>query len=280
MAAPTFLESTAAHLRALELFREDFLGRFPDGVVISELEYLGATTIAPLRPGTLHYLGKPAVNRILDALTADFRRWNRTGDYRKPDGLGISGDGWLGELTEVTTVGHKQAAVIQLRDKLDTLTTTVNRIHNLSTFWKASPWRPTGADLLYPLPSPGGGPRFISYHPTYREHAPDGVILYEVIGQDPRRVPVPGPAAERLRERDPAAGMESVRVWALRFAQDHPGVVTALRDLVVAFGVAVVVAAVVVILAPAPPAAVVAGLAALALVTFAVRGKVGPEFEA
>jgi hypothetical protein len=222
MAAPTSFESTAAHLRALELFRKDFLGRFPDGVVISELEYMGATTIAPLRPGALHYLGKPAINRIMDALTADFRRWNRTGDYRKPDGLGITGDGGLAELTEVTTVGRTQAAVIQLRDKLDTLNTTVNRPHNLMTFWKASPWRPAGSDLLYPLPSPGGAPRFISYHPTYRENAPDGVILYEIIAQDPRRVPVPEPAAKRLRERNPAAGVEAVRVWALRFAQDHP----------------------------------------------------------
>ena len=89
----TPLESEAAQLRVRELFQADFLHRYPDGIVISELEYMGRTTSAPNQPGPLRIAGRPALNRIMEALTADFRRWLKDRDYRKCDVLGIAGDG-------------------------------------------------------------------------------------------------------------------------------------------------------------------------------------------
>lgn len=132
---PTPWEAEAAQLFAVELFRRDFLRRFPGGVVISELEYLASTTIAPRDPGLLQYRGATAINRVLSALAADYRRWIRDRDYRKSDAMGISHDAWQAELIEVTTVRRRLKAETQLRDKLDTLHRTVNRIHGLNTIW-------------------------------------------------------------------------------------------------------------------------------------------------
>jgi hypothetical protein len=271
---PTYLEAEAAQLRALELFRRYFLRRFPDGVVISELEHLGATTIAPWQSRMIQYPHRPQVNKVLAALAQDYRRWQTDRDYRKSDGMGISGDGWDAELIEVTTVGRVRAADVQLRDKLDTLNRTVNRVHGLTTRWQRSPWRPAGADLFYPL-TVG---RFLSYLPTYTENAPAGVILYEVFERDPVRQPVPVPlpegTAEGLRSgfRQTQSREQAVS-WAQRFAVEHPVLMGVLRGLALLGGAALAVLAVVLIFDPAPGDEVAAYAAASVLIHFARTGR-------
>ena len=91
--APSALQSEAAQLHVVSWFRQYFLGKFPSGIVISELEYMGRTTSATEAPTPLRTFGQPRLNQVLDALAHDFRRWSNNRDYRKCDVLGIANDG-------------------------------------------------------------------------------------------------------------------------------------------------------------------------------------------
>jgi hypothetical protein len=277
--APSSLESEAAQLRAVEMFRADFLGRFPGGIVLSELEHLGATTFPPRDPRGIQYPGRPGLNEVLRALAQDYRRWIKDLDYRKSDGMGISGDGALGELIEVTTVGRASAADRQLRDKLDTLNRTVNGVHNLHVEWRRSRWRPVGeAQLFYPLPPRTDEMvRYLCYQPTYRENAPDGVILYEIHAvRRPIKVPVPVPIPEDVREEMRRASRNrqlqpaTADSWARQFATDHPILIRVIQALALIGGVALAFVALLAIFDPVPGDEVAAGAAASALIRFAL----------
>ena len=140
--SPSRLDSEAAQLRIVEWFRAYFTRKFPTGIVISELEYMGRTTSPSGSPTPLRTFGRPKLNQILDALAHDFRRWVRDRDYRKCDVLGIANDGLNAELLEVTTVNNAASAIAQVNSKLAILRETVNRIHHMSVDWRASTWRP------------------------------------------------------------------------------------------------------------------------------------------
>lgn len=136
------LYAEAAQLRVLYWFREDFLRRSPNGIVISELGYMGRTTGAPKQPGPLRTPGRPGINEVLDAMTSDFRRWLKDRDYRKCDVLGIADEGRYAELLEVTTEDNAASAITQIASKFAILRETVNRLHNMSVDWTAAKWRP------------------------------------------------------------------------------------------------------------------------------------------
>ena len=51
--SPSSLQSEAAQLHVVSWFRDDFLRRYPSGIVISELEYMGRTTSATEAPTPL-----------------------------------------------------------------------------------------------------------------------------------------------------------------------------------------------------------------------------------
>jgi hypothetical protein len=62
----------AAQQRVFNMFRQNFLGRFPDGFVISELEHRGETTIPVANSGPLRDKSDHNLNEILDRLASDF----------------------------------------------------------------------------------------------------------------------------------------------------------------------------------------------------------------
>jgi hypothetical protein len=274
--SPQPLESEAAQLRITEWFRADFQRRFPTGIVISELEYMGRTKAAPDQPGPLQYPGRPALNRIMQALSADFRRWLRDRDYRKCDILGISGDGATAELIEVTTASNAVSAINQLRAKLGTLQQTVNRVHDLRVEWRPSRWRPTDEQMFYVLPPLKlGEVRFLCYQPTYRLAASDGVVLYELHVIERPTVPVPVPIPQEASEgmRDVSQRRQLSRAnaeaWARQFLQEHPTLTTILQILVVVVGVVMLVVALIALFDPVPGDEAAAAPAAMARIKHA-----------
>jgi len=279
-ASPTRLEAEAAQLRIVQLFGADFIRRYPDGIVISELEYMGRTTAAPNQPGPLRIPGKPGLNRVLDALASDFRRWVKDRDYRKCDALGIAMDGTYAELVEVTTIDNAASAIIQLESKLAILRETVSRIHNLSVDWRPTFWQPGPSQLFYALPSGSREEvRYLCYTPTFRLPAPPGVILYEVhVVKRPRvpvPVPVPSEAAERIREaaRANPPTQRAAESWARQFLADNPTVGVILRGLAIVFGIALVVAAIILIFDPLPGDEAACAAAAMWLLRLATAGR-------
>jgi hypothetical protein len=276
-AAPTHLEAEAAQRRVLELFRADFVKRFPDGIVISELEYMGRTTAAPNEPGPLQFPGSPTLSRVMEALTKDFRNWSKDRDYRKCDALGLAPGARVGELIEVTTGDNALSAITQIQVKLAILRETVERIHELSFDWRPSPWRPSPDQQFYALPSRQPGEvRYLCYFPTVRLAAPPGVILYEVhvITRPtvPVPVPVPSDVADKLRQayRDLKARQIQTEAWARQFLTEHPVVGVALRGLAVVVGVALLVAAIILIFDPVPGDEAVAAGAAMMLLRLSI----------
>ena len=274
--APTPFEAQAAQLRIVQLFRSDFLSRYPDGIVISELEYMGRTTAAPNQPGPLIVSGRSRLNQVLAALTEDFRRGLRDRDYRKCDALGISGNGTYAELLEITTVDNAMSAITQVTSKLAILN-SVNRIHNLSVDWRPAVWRPSAEKLFFvPSPSSSGSEiRYLCFFPTFRAGAPPGVVLYEVHVAKRPTVPVPvrvpNEVAEQLRQsyRSNPPTKDTADSWARRFVNEHPVMGMALRGLAAVFGAALVVAAIILIFDPIPGDEAAAGAAAMGLLAFA-----------
>ncbi|QHV96276.1 hypothetical protein [Spirosoma endbachense] len=257
-----------AQQRAYDLFRTSFLSRFPGGEVLKELEYRNTG-----------YPSKPGLHKVLIALE-DFRRWSKNNDYRKPDGLGISADGSVGELLEVTTVGNRSSAEKQSIHKLDHLTHTVNRIHDLSTYWTSTRWQPTGAELFYPLPPKSNElVRYVCYHPTFRDHALQGIILYEVHAikkGDTKRLPIvpvaiPEAVQEKMKKsyKQGEIKEQTTAIWAKQFGSEHPVLLQALRGLILVAGIAAAIALVVAIISPIPGDEVLAAQAAASLIALA-----------
>jgi hypothetical protein len=275
--APTQLEAEAAQLRVVQLFRADFLRRYPDGIVISELEYMGRTTAAPNNPGPLVIPGKARLTAVLAALASDFRRWVGNRDYRKCDAMGISGDGVSAELLEVTTVDNAASAVAQMISKLAILKETVNLIHNLAVDWRPTIWRP-GLDQLFYNISQGNSRqfRYLCFAPTYRANAPPGVILYEVHVVERPQVPVPiqipQDASDRLRRaaRANPPNEQTAESWARKFLSENPIVGTALRALAFVVGVIVLIGAIILIFDPVPGDEAAAAAAAMWLISLSL----------
>jgi hypothetical protein len=274
-ATPNHEDASVAQLRAVELFRQHFLSRYPAGIVLTELEYMGHTTRAPQSPGPLQFRGRPAVNAVLEALTRDFRNWVKNSDYRKCDALGIDGSGTYGELLEITTESNANSAIGQVGAKLTILRSTVNRVNNLHVDWQATRWRPTQTQCFYPLrPNSAGEVRYVCYQPTVRSAAPAGVVLYEIHVVVRPRVPVPVPipkeSSDQLRQSyRTRQRSEPEEAWARRFIIEHPSTAVALRALAALGGLVLAVSAVVLIFDPLPGDEAAAGAAALALLRFA-----------
>jgi len=276
--APTPLEAEASQLRIVQLFRADFLRRYPDGIVISELEYMGRTTAAPNHPGPLVIPGKARLTTVLAALASDFRRWIGNRDYRKCDAMGISGDGVSAELLEVTTVDNAASATAQTISKLAILKETVNRIHNLAVDWRPTIWRP-GPDQLFYNISQGNSRqfRYLCFQPTYRVEAPAGVILYEVHVVERPQVPVPiqipQDASDRLRRaaRANPPNEQMAESWARKFLSENPIVGTVLRGLAFVAGVIVLIGAIILIFDPIPGDEAAAAAAAMWLISLSLN---------
>lgn len=275
--APTQWEALAAQLKIVELFRADFLRRYPDGIVISELEYMGRTTAAPNHPGPLVIPGKARLSAVMAALASDFRRWIGNRDYRKCDAMGISGDGVSAELLEVTTVDNAASAAAQMISKLAILKETVNRIHNLAVDWRPTIWRPGPGQLFYNISQ--GNPRqfrYLCFQPTYRAPAPAGVILYEAHVAERPQVPVPfqipQDASDRLRRaaRADPPNEQTAESWARKFLSENPIVGTVLRSLAFVVGVIVLIGAIILIFDPIPGDEAAAAAAAMWLISLSL----------
>ena len=271
---PTPLESEAAQLFAFQWFRADFLRRYPDGVVISELEYLGRTTAAPATPTPLRFPSKPAIDRILGALAEDFRNWARNRDYRKCDGLGIANNGTYAELLEVTTIDNARSAIRQMAEKLAILRGVVNRIHNMSVDWRPTSWVPGPTQLFMPLPSAPVQLRYVCFAATFRLPTP-GVALYEIHVVQRPVVPVPVEIPDRVKEpireavRRRPVTVENAESWAEQFAREHPVAMLLLRALAAVAAAALLVAALILIFDPVPGDEAAAAAAAMALLRIA-----------
>lgn len=175
-----------------------------------------------------------------------------------------------------------EAAHLRALELFRTLNRTVNGIHNLTTNWKASPWQPTGRGLFYPLPPTAAGKvRVLSFHPTYREKAGPGIILYEILesSRQPEPVPVAIPEAEQqvVRQEVQRQSAGTAAAWARQFGTERPVLMGLLRGLVLVVGLAAAVAALLALFDPVPGDEVAAATAATALIYFAAHGTVPPE---
>jgi hypothetical protein len=270
--APSALQSEAAQLHVLSWFREYFLRRYPSGIVISELEFMGRTTAATEAPTPLRTFGRPRLNQILDALAHDFRRWSKDRDYRKCDVLGIANDGLNAELVEVTTENNAASAIAQVNSKLAILRETVNRIHNLSVDWRASTWKPAPQQLFRVLQATPLDITYLCYVPTFRAAAVPGVVLYEVhrLARDRAVVPVPAPreAQRRVRQAVPRQGDFEAR--ARQFLDANPDIAGWIRAIAAVLAVAAVIAAILAVIDPVPGDEVAAAYFAAALFRIAL----------
>ncbi len=161
-----------------------------------------------------------------------------------------------------------------MRDKLDTLNTTVNKVANLNVEWRGSIWKPTGAQLYFPLPA-AGVLRWICFQPTYRLNPPQGVLLYEIheIRRPPVPVPVPVPQDVKVKLKQKYDQQKPVpltaEAWARQFSAEHPLVMAAIGVLLLVAGIAAAAATIVAILDPVPGDEVAAGAATLWLLRLA-----------
>lgn len=247
----------AAHAYCLSRFAEDFRRRHGGvALIVSEREY---TTFGHRNP---------AINQVLRALEKHFRTFKGRWDNHKPDGMGISADGFVGEILEVTTESQyakkprtPSHAAEQLKRKLYTLERTVNFINPIRTQWLATPWRP-GVEETCMLPSANGA-RWICYKPTHR--VPDldrGIVLYEAHEMDSSPLPAPAAIPNRIRRMIE----EMVRANPLDSAKTHP--VEWAAGLLAKF--ALVAALLVTLLAILKLAGLIAALASLSGVTVAI----------
>jgi hypothetical protein len=281
---PTPTDSGVAELRAFFSFMVNFKARFPNGIVLHELEFMAATTFAPLQPGPIQFPGGRLINAFLGTLTTDFRKWLKGRDFRKPDAMGIIEEGpssILVELLEVTTIGRRQAAITQLRDKIDTLKTTVNLILNeqlqssVGVNARATDWQPQSFEMQCPSsrgPDPNEIARWICFDPTFREPAaPPGVVLYEVHVLELLQQTMTAP--DRNLKKEVVAKIKAAQRqfqtsegpqawWVPQFVAQEPTVSAEFQRLALIVGVAALAVLVVVALAPEVAALATAGAAA------------------
>jgi hypothetical protein len=269
--SPSSLQSEAAQLHVVSWFRDDFLRRYPSGIVISELEYMGRTTSATEAPTPLRTFGRPRLNEVLDALAHDFRRWSKERDYRKCDVLGIANDGMNAELLEVTTENNAASAIAQVHSKLAILRETVNRIHNLTVDWRPATWRPGPEQIFRVLQATPLEIIYLCYMPTFRAVGVPGVVLYEVhrLARERAIVPVPAPreAERRVRQAVPRQDFET---RARQFLAANPDIAGWIRAIAAVLTVAAVIVAILAIINPVPGDEVAAAYFAAALFRIAL----------
>jgi hypothetical protein len=253
--SPNNLQAEAAQLHVVSWFRDYWLRRFPSGIVISELEYVGRTTFPIEAPTPLRMPGQPRLNEVLDALSHDFRRWSRERDYRKCDVLGIGNDGRNAELIEVTTENNAASAIAQVNSKLAILRETVNRIHNLNVDWQPSPWKPGPNQLFRVLQSSPLEITYLCYVPTARSAPMPGVVLYEIHRlsreQATSQVPVPRDTKWRVRGAVPQEEVD-YDARARRFLDGNPDIAAWIRALAAVLFVAAVIATIIAVVDPVP----------------------------
>jgi len=267
---PRRIDSAAAEARAYESFRSDFLRRFSDGVVMTQLEYIAKTTFASGPQGPVQYSGKPKISALLRAMSDAFKRGLHPADFRKPDGIGIAEEGMSlrVECLEVTTEKNFRGGAKQMRDKLDTLRTTVDKSMNASgnAIYVGTPWKPSGWEKTLAVPPDSGNRdalRWVCFLPTDRVKPPDGVILYEVhsVRLDPEQAAVPKlspDAARRLREAYQqalqlnGAGAAQETSWIDKHLQINAPDREQIRALVLVSGIALAAACIVTAIDPVP----------------------------
>jgi hypothetical protein len=231
------------------------------------------------------------MGRTLDALRKHFRNVYsmktpktsrgepRAGRARKADALGVSGDGSVIQLLEVTTVGCRKETLQEIESKLEILKGPVTKYWTLRNIERdgtsrghldcyASPWRPPPEQII-PLPtSSTSRVDWICYKPTFRQPGgPNGLILYEIhsIHMDRQLVPEGAPRAvlERLKSAYRQANRPRASQligWGRAYLAKHPS------DKAVLLGMGAGLIAVIVILllgAPATLAALAEGGAAI-----------------
>jgi hypothetical protein len=273
--SPNKLQSEAAQLYVVTWFRDHFLRRYPTGIVISELEYVGRTTFPIEAPTPLRMPGQPRLNEVLDALSQDFRRWSKERDYRKCDVLGIANDGRTAELVEVTTEYNAASAIAQVHSKLAILRETVNRIHNLNVDWQPSPWKPSPDQLYRVLDSTPVDITYLCYVPTFRSAPMPGVVLYEIhrLARQQATVPVPAPQDTKQRVRQAVPKQvedEGLEMRARRFLDANPDIAGWIRAIAAVMLVAAVIATIIAIIDPVPGDEVAAAYFAAALFRIAM----------
>ena len=271
--SPNALQSEAAQLHVVSWFRDYWLRRFPSGIVISELEYVGRTTFPIEAPTPLRMPGQPRLSEVLDALSHDFRRWNKERDYRKCDVLGIANDGRTAELLEVTTESNAASAIAQVYSKLAILRETVNRIHNLVVDWQPSPWKPGPNQLFRVLQSNLWEITYLCYVPTARSAPMPGVVLYEIHRlareQATATVPAPREAQQRVRQAIPQQEM-NLDARARQFLAANPDIAGWIRALAAVLLVAAVIATIIAVVDPVPGDEVATAYFAAAMFRIAV----------
>jgi hypothetical protein len=274
----------AAGLRAYFMFAEDFKRRNPAGVTFDQLGYAGlAGGGAPRQMPGIRQEGQHSLNKVLEALQTDFRNPGPSGGPRKPDGMGVSGDGLRGELLEVKTAGQKYELKVQLEGELGILRRRVNDASGIDTRWIGTGWRPVGPDQLYYRPYPD---IIVSFEPTYRLNAPPGGILYET--WDRRKRPqaqiavMPDEVAKRLRDTATARSLSRVEpaAWADAFGQAHPALLPVIKAFSAALGAGLCILAIALALDPIPGDEVAAFAAAASLLSFASGGTIPKAYRA
>src|SRR5262245_38797756 len=265
--SPNALQAEAAQLHVVSWFRDYWLARFPSGIVISELEYVGRTTFPIEAPTPIRTPGRPQLNRVLDALSQDFRRWSKERDYRKCDVLGLANDGRTAELIEVTTESNAASAIAQVHSKLAILRETVNRIHNLNVDWQPSQWKPGPNQLFRVLQSSPTEITYLCYVPTARSAPMPGVVLYEIhrLAREQATSPVPAPrdAKQRVRQAVPREGDYDEK--AKQFLNANPDIAGWIRALAAVLFIAAVLATIVAVIDPLPGDEVAAAMFAAAM---------------
>ena len=272
-------DSAVAQLRAYELFKANYMARNPGGIVLSELEYKGATTFAHPRIHSIR-VGNQHHNRIFDVLAIDFRNAEKAWGFRKPDGMAINAQGTAGELLEVTTKTNSPKAKVQMNDKIRILN-EISRIHDLRIDWAPTRWVPanTERELYYPAqPQANELLRYVCFKPTYGRNEREllGIILYEMhaIERGFRRS-IPSSLPQSIQE-DLQANYKrkkfktvSATVWAEGFLATHPSTKPVLQGLALTLSAGILVIVILLALDPIPGDEVAAAYAAMALIRLA-----------
>ena len=249
VAVPTQgLDATVAEMRAYESFRADFLRRYPNGVVMTQYEYMNKGSFAGAGGTPVRIPSKPQLNVLLDSMSDNFRRHVKFADFRKPDGIGMAerAGGVLVELLEVTTAGNAPSAMKQMVDKTAILNGPVARAGAGPMLLEVigTPWRPGKLeDMTASKPGAGELARWVCYQPTQRLGPPAGVTLYEMHSvKRGTALPALSPQAQEALQRSYVRSKESAR-RGLPIQSPEPLVAQELSGLVSRYGLVLVAGA-------------------------------------
>ncbi len=241
-------DAAVAEMRAYESFRADFLRRYPNGVVMTQYEYMSKGSFAGAGGTPVRIPSKPQLNVLLDSMSDNFRRHVKFADFRKPDGIGMAerAGGVLVELLEVTTAGNAASAKKQMVDKTAILNGPVARagLGPILLEVVGTPWRPGKLEDMTPsTPAAGELARWVCYQPTQRLGPPAGVTLYEMhTVKRGMALPALSPQAQDALQRSYARSKEAAR-RGLPIQAPEPVVAQELAGLISRYGPVLVVGA-------------------------------------